>query len=142
MTITLGQYERCHIPACSTAHHLRKATAARRPAYWWRSNSHYSQTIYPAPVSQRIEKIKVRQLLSPRGGRKSGLKGPSKEVTNAIVEMKQHYPRFCCPRIAQQINLAFGLDLDKDVVRRILATRYRPDPSNSGTYFSTYRRAK
>jgi hypothetical protein len=76
------------------------------------------------------------------GGRKSGPKGPSKEVTNAIVEMKQHNPGFGCPRIARQINLAFGLDLDKDVVRRILATHYRPDPSNSGPYISTYRRAK
>ena len=46
--------------------------------------------------------------------------------------MKQRNPRYGCPRIAQQINLAFGLELDKDVVRRILATHYQPDPSNNG----------
>ena len=28
--------------------------------------------------------------------------------------MKQRNPRYGCPRIAQQTNLAFGLDLDKD----------------------------
>jgi hypothetical protein len=51
-------------------------------------------------------------------------------VINAIVEMKRHKPRYGCPRIAQQINLAFGLELDKDVVRRTLATHYKPDPNN------------
>lgn len=39
--------------------------------------------------------------------------------------MKQRNPRFGCPRIAQQINLAFGLDLDKDVVKRVLAAYYK-----------------
>ena len=40
--------------------------------------------------------------------------------------MKKRNPRYGCPRIVQQINLAFGLDLDKDTVRRILAV---PDES-------------
>jgi putative transposase len=51
-----------------------------------------------------------------------------RDVINAIVEMKQRYPLFSCARITQQINLAFGRELDKDIVRRILATHYRPDP--------------
>jgi putative transposase len=51
--------------------------------------------------------------------------------------MKQRNPRFGCPRITQQINPAFGLDLDKDVVRRILATHYRPDPNNRGPSWLT-----
>jgi len=46
--------------------------------------------------------------------------------------MKQRNPRFGCPRIAQQINKAFGVDIDKDVVRRILATYYRPGSGDSG----------
>ncbi|RLQ22370.1 hypothetical protein DWB85_07025 [Seongchinamella sediminis] len=41
-------------------------------------------------------------------------------MIEAVVEMKQRNPRFGYPRIAQQINLAFGLDLDKDTVRRVL----------------------
>lgn len=82
-------------------------------------------------------KRKYRYLYSPRGGKKPGPKGPPKEVINAIVEMKQRNPRFGCPRIAQQINLAFGLDLDKDTVRRVLATHYKSDPSNRGPSWLT-----
>jgi hypothetical protein len=41
------------------------------------------------------------------------------------------------PRIAQQINLAYGLELDKDVVRRILATHYNPTPNNHGPSWLT-----
>jgi len=84
-----------------------------------------------------LRKRKYRQLYSPSGGRKPGPKGPSREVINAIIEMKRRNPRFGCPRIAQQINLAFGLHLDKDVVRRILATHYKPDPSNHGPSWLT-----
>jgi len=51
--------------------------------------------------------------------------------------MKQRNPRFGCTRIAQQINLAFDLDLDKDTVRRVLATHYRPDPNNYGPSWLT-----
>ena len=61
-----------------------------------------------------LKKRNYRQLYSPRGGRKPGPKGPSREVIDAIVEMKRRNHRFGCPRIAQQINLAFGLELDKD----------------------------
>jgi transposase InsO family protein len=79
-----------------------------------------------------LKKRKYRLLYSPSGGRKPGPKGPTKEVIDAIVEMKQRNPRFGCPRIAQQINLAFGLELDKDTVRRVLAAHYKPDPGNRG----------
>jgi hypothetical protein len=34
-------------------------------------------------------------------------------------------------RIAQQIAHAFGVDIDKDVVRRVLAKHYRPDDSGT-----------
>jgi len=84
-----------------------------------------------------LKKRKYRLLYSPGGGRKPGPKGPSKEIINAIVEVKRRNPRFGCPRIAQQINLAFDLDLDRDSVRRVLATRYHPDPSNRGPSWLT-----
>ncbi|MGB5670703.1 MAG: helix-turn-helix domain-containing protein, partial [Sedimenticolaceae bacterium] len=57
---------------------------------------------------------------------KLGPKGPSRELIQAIVAMKQRNPRFGCPRIAQQINKAFGVNINKDVVRRVLAIHYRP----------------
>ena len=41
-------------------------------------------------------------------------------------------------RIAQQISHAFGVDIDKDVVRRVLAKHYRPDDSgNNGPSWLT-----
>jgi putative transposase len=84
-----------------------------------------------------LKKRKYQLLYSAGGGRRPGPKGPSKEIINAIVSMKQHNPRFGCPRIAQQINLAFGLELDKDTVRRVLATHYRLDPNNRGPSWLT-----
>jgi hypothetical protein len=84
-----------------------------------------------------LKKRKYRLLYSPRGSKKPGPTGPSREVINAIVEMKQRAPRYGCPRIAQQINLAFGLDLDKDTVRRVLAVHYIPDPADRGPSWLT-----
>ena len=82
-------------------------------------------------------KRKYQQLYSPWGGRKPGPAGPSKAVIDAIIEMKQRNPRYGCPRIAQQINLAFGLDLDKDTVRRVLAAHYIPNPRDRGPSWLT-----
>jgi hypothetical protein len=84
-----------------------------------------------------LKNRKYRQLYAPSGGGKPGPKGPSKEIIDAIVEMKRRNPRFGCPRIAQQINLAFDLDLDKDTVRRLLAIHYKSDPSNHGPSWLT-----
>ena len=70
--------------------------------------------------------------------KKSGPKGPSQELIDAVAEMKHRNPRFGCPRIAQQINLAFGLDIDKDVVRRILHQYYKPTSSDSGPSWLTF----
>ena len=63
--------------------------------------------------------------------RKPGPKGPSAQLIAAIVEMKRRNPKFGCVRIAQQICHTFGLDIDKDVVRRVLAKHYRPDDSGA-----------
>ncbi len=64
--------------------------------------------------------------------RKPGPKGPSAEIIAAIVEMKRRNPRFGCVRIAQQISHAFGVQIAKDVVRRVLARYYRPGSGSEG----------
>jgi hypothetical protein len=64
---------------------------------------------------------------------KPGTKGPAAELIAAIVEMKSRNPKFGCARIAQQISYAFGIAMDKDVVRRVLAKHYRPEPGADGT---------
>ena len=70
--------------------------------------------------------------------RKPGPKGPSPQLIAAIVEMKHRNPKFGCVRIAQQLCLAFGVQLDKDVVRRVLAKHYRPEPGAHGPSWLTF----
>jgi putative transposase len=71
--------------------------------------------------------------------RKPGPKGPSAELIAAIVELKRRNPRFGCVRIAQQIAHAFGVDIDKDVVRRVLMKHYRPgDSGTNGPSWLTF----
>ena len=79
---------------------------------------------------QALVRKKYQQLFSSRQYSKPGPKGPSQELIEAIVVMKKRNSRFGCPRIAQEINKAFGVDIDKDVVRRVLEKHYRPEPDS------------
>ena len=80
---------------------------------------------------------KYRLLYSSGRKGKPGPKGLSPELIQAIVELKRRNPRFGCLRIAQQINKAFGVDIDKDLVRRVLAKHYRPMPDDGGPSWLT-----
>jgi len=80
---------------------------------------------------QALVRRKYRWLFYWKTRRRPGPKGPSRELIAAVLEIKRLNPRFGCPRIAQQISLAFGLEIDKDVVRRILASH--PLPKSGGT---------
>jgi putative transposase len=77
---------------------------------------------------RNLVKLKYRLLFCPKRRAKPGPKGPTQDLINAVVEMKLRNPDWGCPRIAAQISLAFGVLINKDVVRRILATHYRPSP--------------
>jgi putative transposase len=81
---------------------------------------------------------KYRLLFSPRRRGRPGPKGPAPELIAAIVEMKHRNPRFGCRRIAQQLSFIFGVEIDKDVVRRVLAQRYRPEPGSRGPSWLTF----
>ena len=81
---------------------------------------------------------KYRLLFSPKRRGRSGPKGPPKELIEAIVEMKRRNPSWGCPRIAQQITLAFDVSINKDVVRRTLAAHYHPSADSSGPSWLTY----
>ena len=71
-------------------------------------------------------------IFSSGGHRRPGPKGLSKELIDAIVEFKRRNPRVGCPRIAQEIARTFGIDIDKDTVRRVLAKHYRPEAGTDG----------
>lgn len=81
---------------------------------------------------QALKDRKYRRLFSPKSQAKPGPKGPSEELIAAIIATKRRNPGWGCPRIAQQLSLAFDIQLDKDVVRRVLAKHYKPDPRNRG----------
>src|SRR5262249_19861342 len=74
---------------------------------------------------------KYRLLFSPKHNVKPG-KGPKPDLIRTIIEMKRRNPRWGCPRIAEQITLAFAISINKDVVRRILAAHYHPSADDSG----------
>jgi putative transposase len=80
---------------------------------------------------------KYRQLFSSTRPKKPGPKGPTSEIIAAVVDMKRRNPTWGCPRIAQQITLAYGIPMDKDVVRRILAVRYTPKRDEAGPSWLT-----
>ena len=76
---------------------------------------------------------KSRRLLSAHSHpRKPGPKGPSEARIRAVVELKSGNPRFGCPRIARIIARTFGVDVDRNVVRRGLAQHYRPSSDGTG----------
>src|SRR5258708_10478740 len=75
---------------------------------------------------------KYQWLFSGKPRRRPGPKGPSQELIAAILEIKRLNPSFGCPRIAQQISHAFGLEINTDVVRRILARHPLPKSGGQG----------
>jgi putative transposase len=88
-------------------------------------------------LHRALTQRKYRRLFASKVTMKPGPKGPSQDVIAAVVDMKQRNQSWGCPRIAQQITLAFGIPINKDVVRRILAVRYRPKPDAAGPSWLT-----
>lgn len=85
-----------------------------------------------------LVKRKYQLLFSNKYPKKPGPKGPGQNIINAIIEMKPRNPGYGCRRIAMQINLAFGTEIDKDIVRRVLDKHYKHSPNNSGPSWLTF----
>ncbi len=85
-----------------------------------------------------LRKRKYRMLFSSQRAGRPGPKGPKEELIDVVVAMKRRNPNWGCPRIAQQIALAFGVEIDKDVVRRILSAHYQPEPDSQGPSWLTF----
>jgi transposase InsO family protein len=89
-------------------------------------------------IHHALRNRKYRELFSHKRNGKPGPKGPSKGLMDAIIDAKRRNPTWGCPRIARQIALVFGIPLDKDVVRRILASHYNPDSDSCGPSWLTF----
>ncbi len=85
-----------------------------------------------------LMKRKYRLLFTPKHRGKPGPNGPPPELIAAIVGMKRNNPRFGCRRIAEQISFVFGVEIDKDIVRRVLAKHYYPGPGSGGPSWLTF----
>ena len=83
-------------------------------------------------LHRALVKRKYRLLYSSRRRGNPGPTGPSRKLVDAVVEMKRRNPYFGCRKIAEKISNAFGVELNKDVVRRILTRYYRPAPGGGG----------
>ena len=83
-------------------------------------------------LHQTLVKRKYQFLYGTKRRRRSGPKGPARELIDAVVEMKLRNPHLGCRKIAEQIASAFCIDINKDVVRRILIRYYRPAPGGNG----------
>ena len=99
---------------------------------------HRSEALHLAPSSRLLRKRKYRLLFSPQLRLRPGPKGPNQELIDAVVAMKRRNSGWGCPRIAEQIAVAFGVEIDKDVVRRILSARYRPELDSAGPSWLTF----
>ena len=78
---------------------------------------------------QALVRRKYRRLFSSSPcSKRPGPKGPSEALIQAIVELKSRNPRFGCPRIARIISHTFAVEIDKNVVHRVLSRHYRPTP--------------
>ncbi|MDH3640354.1 MAG: helix-turn-helix domain-containing protein, partial [Gammaproteobacteria bacterium] len=81
---------------------------------------------------------KYRALYSPHSRGKPGPTGPSQDLIQAIVELKRRNPNFGYPRIARIISKTFGIEIDQNVVRRVLAKYYRPEAGGDGPSWLTF----
>src|SRR5215467_3446751 len=112
-------------------------TLLMRPARLLRS----AVALKPATLlhfHKMLTKQKYRLLFSSKRARRPGPKGPTKELIDAVVEMKRRNLTWGCKRIAQQVALAFGVDIDKDVARRILGIHFQPEAGSGGPSWLTF----
>lgn len=80
-----------------------------------------------------LVKRKYHLLFSNKTPKKPGRKGPSDELVKLIIEMKTRNPSYGYLRIAMQIQVSFGINIDKGVVKRVLDKNYKPiNPPDSG----------
>ena len=140
--------------SASTPHPQSQSEASSQPAcfrsrYRWFMHSshapipyaalrHCPKAIHAAAFPSPTDQTKVSHAFSAKRRRRPGPKGPAQELIDAVVEMKRRNPTWGCPRIAQQITLAFGVDIDKDVVRRILGKHYGLESGTGGPSWLTF----
>lgn len=75
-----------------------------------------------------LVKKKYQRLYGSVCKNKPGPIGPRDELVKLVLKIKRRNPSYGCPKIALLISNRFDIDINKDVVRRILALHYYPKP--------------
>ena len=99
---------------------------------------HGPETLDAAAFPSRIDEKKVPHAVFLPARTSAWSEGTGQRIDRAVIEVKRRNPSWGCPRIAQQITLAFGVDINKDVVRRILGKHYRPQSGSGGPSWLTF----
>ena len=95
-----------------------------------------NQALNALELASRTDHTEISPVAFVEDAEQAGPEGITQGVIAAVVDMKRRNPTWGCPRIAQQIALAFGVSINKDVVRRILAGR-QPVPESAGPSWLT-----
>jgi len=84
-------------------------------------------------LHEALVRRKYRRLFSSsHRPKKPGPKGLSADLIRVIVELKSRNPRFGCPRISLITSRTFGVEIDNNVVYRVLSKHYRTPPRRTG----------
>ncbi len=75
-----------------------------------------------------LVKRKYQRLFGSIHKGKPGPKGPRDDLIQLVLEIKKRNPSYDCPKIALLVSNRFGIDINKNVIRRILALHYNPQP--------------
>jgi putative transposase len=71
-------------------------------------------------IHEAFVKRKYSRLFLAKTKRKPGPRGPTTKLIELNLEFKPNNPRCGYRRIAEQLSDTFKIELDKDVVRRVL----------------------
>lgn len=124
---SLTPWDRLFVGLCSrwlSPNRRRKISIVMRPSTFQRFH-------------ETLGRCKYRLLYTAKRRGKPGPKGPSKALIAAVVDMKRRNPKFGCLKLAQQISYTFGVEVNKDVVRRILEKYHPPSAGDDGPAWLT-----
>jgi hypothetical protein len=93
------------------------------PSDPFRNRTETFDSVEPPPNS---EESKVSPAFLTQTKAQARSKGAVLRTHRSQCPTKRRNPTWGSPRIAQQITLAFGIAINKDMVRRILVSHYRP----------------
>lgn len=79
---------------------------------------------------------KYSRLFRNKSKKKPGPKGPSRELIQFIVEIKEKNPRYGSPKIAYLASQVLCVTVDESLVRRILKRYYRPLPGGGPSWLA------